>query len=341
MNPTILITGAHGRLGQAAVSAFLRHGWNVHTLVRKATSGNVEISTDAQNNAENDATQKSAPNMTEFVGDARDVQILSAAAAGCDVILPAANPSYELWESVVPATTQALITVAASVGASIVLPGNVYAYGSEMPATINADTPHNPTCLYGEIRSDMERELEAAAKSHGVQTLVVRAGGYMEGRNTGNWFESYMCKDLHKNQFMYPGATDVACAWAYLPDVAEVMVSVATMREQLLPFDDIGVPGYSITGAELHRLVEASTGKALKLTSLPWVIIKLMSWFKPMMRGVYDMRYLFHVPHSISGSRLKEIMPDWTGTTTEEAISMTLAGMAWMYSKSSIGNRDN
>jgi len=309
MTTTVLITGANGRLGQAAIAAFSGRGWMVHTCQ----------STGAGNRAES--------LVTEFVGDATDAETVCAAAAGCDVIVAAANPSYELWETVIPATTHALITAAKTVGASIVLPGNVYAYGKDMPATIATDTPHQPSCVFGEIRSKMENQLQQAAQDHGVQTLVVRAGGYMEGRDTGNWFETHMCRHLEKNQFLYPGATDAACAWAYLPDVADVMVRVAEMRKQLKPFDDIGFPGYSITGEELHRLVETTTGRSLKLTTLPWFIIKVMSWFKPMMKGVYDMRHLFFVPHAIDGSRLQEILPNWEGTPMTTAFSTMLTNL--------------
>jgi len=308
MNQRVLITGANGRLGQAAIKAFSARGWAVNTLVRRASG------TDD-------------PRVTEFTGDATDSDSLLRAAVGCDVIIPAANPSYELWQEVVPATTQALITVAASIGATIVLPGNIYAYGDSMPAVIQADTPHNPSCQYGEIRSNMELDLQTASRDHRVQTLVVRAGGYLDGRDTGNWFESHMCKNLHKNQFLYPGHLDVDCSWAYLPDVADVMVRVAEIRNQLEPFDDIGFPGYSITGAELHNLVEAHVNRTLKLTSLPWFVIKMMSWFMPMMKGVYDMRYLFHVPHSIDGSRLEAILPNWTGTPIDMAMSTMLANL--------------
>jgi len=316
MKATVLVTGAHGRLGKAAVSAFLDHGWQVHTLVRQATA-------DRGQSDNPGAGQDSL--VTEFVGDAVDAETLISAAAGCDVIVAAANPSYELWETVVPAATDALITAAKTVGATIVLPGNVYAYGENMPATITSDTSHQPSCLYGEIRSNMEKRLKAAAESQGVQTLVVRAGGYLEGLDTGNWFETYMCKDLKKNQFMYPGARNAACAWAYLPDVADIMVRVSDMREHLQPFDDIGFSGYSLTGTELHRLVEESTGRSLTSTSLPWFVIKILSWFKPMMKGVYDMRYLFHVPHTIDGARLKEILPDWKGTPIDVAFTSMLA----------------
>jgi len=316
MTSTVLITGANGRLGQAAVSAFSQRGWNVRTLVRTATDRSAKSVTH---------TRADNVKVTEFVGDATDEQILRMAADGCDVILPAANPSYELWESVVPAATDALIAAAASTGASIVFPGNVYAYGDTMPATINADTPHQPSCVHGAIRANAETALKEAAATQGVQTLVVRAGGYMEGYDTGNWFETYMCKDINKNQFMYPGAMDTPCAWAYLPDVADVMVRVAEMRESLALFDDIGFPGYSITGAELHSAVEAASGRTLKVTSLPWVVIKVMSWFQPMMKGVYNMRYLFYVDHSIDGSRLHDILPGWQGTAIEKALPLMLA----------------
>ncbi|MEM7259484.1 MAG: NAD-dependent epimerase/dehydratase family protein [Pseudomonadota bacterium] len=304
MSRTILITGANGRLGQAAIREFAGRGWRINTLVRKHA----------------DDLSAGQP-VNEFIGDVCDFQLFHAAALGCDVILHAANPSYEHWASVLPPSISTLIEVAKSVNATIVMPGNVYPYGEHMPPLLTPDKAHLPGCEPAELRAQLEQRLQAAAAEQGVQTLLVRAGGYIDGRDTGNWFESYMCKDLHRGRFMYPGAMDTECAWVYLPDVASVMAQVTERRDNLALYEDIGVPGFSVTGTQMHNAVQAHCGQSFKLTSIPWFFIRLAGWFKPQMKAVYDLRYLFFVPHRIDGTRLQQILPDWQSTTLQDTLA--------------------
>ena len=309
MSSTVLITGAYGRLGQAALSEFASRGWVIHTLVR--TAGKRVSATAAPNSQ-----------IHEFVGDVCDFDAFKTAATGCDVILHAANPSYEHWSNVLPESTQNLINVAAAVDATIVMPGNVYPYGESMPPVLRPTTPHVPSCEHGQLRADLEASLCRAAQQQDVQTLLVRAGNYIDGRDTGNWFESYLCRDLSKGKFMYPGATDVECAWVYLPDVAKVMAQVAELRSELNHYEDIGIPGFSVNGLELFNAVEKVVGKPLTRTTLPWFMVKILGYVLPKMKAVYELRYLFFVPHSVDGARLKEVLPLFESTSIEETLSL-------------------
>jgi len=302
MSNTVLITGANGRLGQAALNAFASRGWSVRTLVRRSAG-----------------TAKTS--VVEIIGDVRDYQSFHAAAVGCDVIVHAANPSYEHWEADLPVTTRTLIDVASAANATIVMAGNIYPYGDSMPPLLKANTPPQPSCEHGRLRAQLEADLQKAAVERGVQTLLVRSGNYIDGRDTGNWFESHMCRDVAKGKFMYPGVTDALCEWVYLPDVGGVMAQVAAIRSELQMYEDIGLPGFAVTGVELHGAVEAAVGKQLKLSSMPWVLVKLLGLVLPKMKAVHELRYLFNVPHRIDGTRLNQILPQWRATSMEDTMS--------------------
>ncbi len=326
MTKTVLITGAKGRLGQAAITAFSNRGWNINTLVRTSSAtreAKFDDVTTGDAIAEHAQTHAvSNTQINEWLGDVCDFDSFVKAAQGCEVIVHAANPSYEHWATELPKATQTLIDVAKTVNATIIMPGNVYPYGETMPPLLTPATPHAPSCQHGALRAELERNLQLAAKQQGVQTLLIRAGGYIDGRDTGNWFETYMCKELTRGKFMYPGASDAACAWVYLPDVASVMAQVAEIRSQLHPYEDIGVPGFSVTGDELHRAVESTLGITLKRTSMPWFVLKLIGLIQPKMKAVHDLRYLFFVPHAVDGERLHSLLPQWRSTSLLETLAL-------------------
>ena len=112
--PTIAIIGAAGHIGHAAAQAFLDAGWAVKGVGRGARL-------------------KELPSGVEPVaGDAYDAASLVASTRGADVILHAANPAYDKWETTVLPMVENAIAAAKANGATLLIPGNVYNFGLEI-----------------------------------------------------------------------------------------------------------------------------------------------------------------------------------------------------------------
>ncbi len=119
MTKTVLIAGASGKFGAAAVTAFEAAGWNVRRFKR-------------------------------------DQETLKDAAVGVDVIVNALNPpNYENWDTEIPRITAAVIDAAKATGATVLVPGNVYNFGDQ-PAPWSSRTPQHANSSKGQIRIDME-----------------------------------------------------------------------------------------------------------------------------------------------------------------------------------------
>lgn len=305
MEQEVLVVGANGRIGRAALEAFLEAGWKVRAFVR------------------NGSAERVRSGVTIFEGDAFDARAVAAAAEGADLIVNALNPPYERWTTELPRITASILHAAKESGASVILPGNVYNYGEGMPETLREDTPHAPTTRKGALREEMEAAYRSAA-AEGVQTIVVRAGDYIEQEQTGNWFDSYIANEVDKGVVTYPGQLDRVHSWAFLPDVARAMVGLAEARSTLDAFDAFGFAGFSITGAELIAAIETAAGRPLKVKKFPWSIIRVVGLFSPAMREVIEMRYLWDVPHGIDGAKLARTLPHFRSTELNAAIADAL-----------------
>lgn len=305
MEQEVLVVGANGRIGRAALDAFLEAGWKVRAFVRSGSADRVRSG------------------VTIFEGDAFDARAVAAAAEGADLIVNALNPPYERWTTDLPRITASILHAAKESGASVILPGNVYNYGEGMPETLREDTPHAPTTRKGALREEMEAAYRRAA-AEGVQTIVVRAGDYIEQEQTGNWFDSYIANKVDKGVVTYPGPLDRVHSWAFLPDVARAMVGLAEARSSLDAFDTFGFAGFSITGAELIAAIETAAGRSLEVKKFPWPIIRLLGLFSPAMREVIEMRYLWDVPHAVDGAKLARTLPDFRPTELGSAMADAL-----------------
>ncbi len=294
---TVLILGANGRFGQAATQAFAAAGWRVLAQMRRAP------------------TQALPPGAEALLMPLEDTVGLAWDSAGARVVVHAVNPLYTRWNTdALPLFRQGL-AVAQRLNAHFMLPGNVYNYGSQLPALLSEDTPMQADHDKARIRVAMEAELQQAAAAGQVQATVIRAGDFY-GCGTGSWLDQAIVKDIAKGQLVYPGPLDLPHAWAYLPDLAAAFAAVAavaaaTPRPPAQAFQTLHFSGHTLTGRELLQGLEqaaASLGlrpaRGFRVGGMPWGLMRVLGLAMPMLRELVRMRYLWTRPHALAGERL-------------------------------------
>lgn len=301
MTQTVLILGAVGRFGRHATTAFLKAGWHVRSFQRPGRTA--PLNTDAR-----------------FGG----LEDIAAAARGVDVIVNAMNPPYHHWAKEMPRQTDTVINAAKAAGATVIIPGNIYNYGANLPAVLAEETPHIGDHHKARLRIEMENTYRDA----GVPTIVLRAGDYIDDVVGGNWLDSHIAAKAHKGRFTYPGATDQPHAWAWLPDVGRAAVMLAELRDDLDTFQEVCFPGYTLTGAELMAAAGKALGRPLKQHSFPWWILSVSAPFSPLMREIKAMRYLWNRPHQIDGALFNRLLPTFTHTPLPAAMSKAMTAYA-------------
>jgi len=284
MAQTALILGQSGRFGRNAAQAFQAAGWVVKGFDR-----------------------------------ARDD--LMRAAIGADVIVNAWNPPYPDWARQIPRLHAQVRDAAKASGATVIVPGNVYVFGPDVPPPWSQDSPHRAANPLGRLRIEME----AAYARDGVKTIVLRAGDFLDTQASGNWFDQVMIKSLAKGRFVYPGDPDIPHSWAYLPDLVRAAVDLANTRHALPDFADIPFPGYTMTGSQIVSHLQKILGQQVELRRMNWVPLQLAKPFWPMGRCLLEMRYLWDTPHSLDGTLFHSLLPEFEATRVEDALSAAIA----------------
>ncbi len=301
MSETVLVLGANGRFGRAAAQAFSDAGWQVRAQVRPGAPAPVIG--------------------TPVFAALEDSAALKSAGEGAAVIVNALNPPYHHWAKAVPAITAAVIGLARATGATVLIPGNVYNFGTQLPAVLTEDTAPDGDHAKARIRI----ALEDAYRDAGVPTIILRAGDFIDTVAGDNWFEGQITTGVPKGRITYPGPLDQPHAWAFLPDMARAMAMLAARRDALPTFQVVNFPGYTLTGADLIAAVEAETGP-LKRKAFPWWGLRLAALFSPLMREVLAMRYLWNRPHGLDGAVFADLLPDFEETPVQIAVRMSLTG---------------
>lgn len=250
----------------------------------------------------------------------RATQNMAQEAEGVDVIVNGANPPYPLWKRDTLPLTKDVISAAKASGATILMPGNVYVFGKKMPSVLSETTPHNGGGELSQIRIEMEQ----LYRESGVQTILLRAGDFLDTRPSGNWFDLVMTTKLAKGQLIYPGNTQIPHAWAYLPDMAQAAVLLIEKRQDLSLFEDVPFPGYALSGQQLANQLSTVMGKQETLKRFAWWQMHLARPVWPLARYLLEMRYLWETPHQLDSNRFCQLLPQFEATPLPEALAHSI-----------------
>ncbi|HZZ70398.1 MAG TPA: NAD-dependent epimerase/dehydratase family protein [Phenylobacterium sp.] len=308
-----LVVGATGGVGGAVADRLLAGGWRVRALNRdpetaRRTSGRAGL---------------------EWVkGDAMIEAQVVAVAKGASLVVHGANPAgYRNWAGLQMPMLNSAIAAAKAAGARLVFPGTVYNYGPDAFPNLTEDRPQHPVTRKGAIRVQMEDALKAASDD-GLKVLIVRAGDFFGPKSTTNsWMASGLVKPGRPlTSVMYPGPLAIAHSWAYLPDVAEAMVTLAE-RNDLGAFEIFHMAGHTVTGEALVAAFSRVAGRKVNVSRLPWFAIHAIAPFNETMREMLEMRYLWETPVLLENAKLTARLGAEPHTPIDEALRETLTGL--------------
>ncbi len=321
---TVLILGARGRFGSAAVRAFARAGWQVWAQVRPGASG------------------PAMAGVHWLAAEPSDTALLTVAARDATVVVQGLSPAYthKAWRRDLPALTQAAIDVSRALGATLMLPASVYNFGKTMPALLHEDTAQAASTFKGQMRIASEAQVRAATQDGRMKAVVIRGGDFF-GSGTGSWLDEVMLKGIRRGSLTYPGPMNIPTAWAWLPDMARSFVAVASRRHDLPAFETFHFAGYSLSGQDWAQALSTialeqgwlPAGGQLRSRSLSWTLMRALGLVLPKIAALCEMRYQWFTPHTLVNSRMAALTGPEPHTPFPEALRMALADLDLLTSR--------
>ena len=257
-------------------------------------------------------------------------------AAAASLVVHAMNPVYTAaaWRREAPGQMHAAIAISRALGAFLMFPGNVYNFGSGMPAVLREDTPQRPGDGKGRVRVELEAMLQDAARNHGVNSAVIRAGDFF-GSGTGSLFDRVLVTKLSQGRMVYPAGPDIATAWAYLPDLARVFVRVAQARAAVRGAQAFHYRGYQLSGQDwlealtptAHEQSWVAGDAMLRHAVMPWPLLRVFGLVMPTLASLAETRYVWNTPHALDNSRLQALIGTEPHTPIAQAARQALADL--------------
>jgi nucleoside-diphosphate-sugar epimerase len=126
-----------------------------------------------------------------------------------------------------------------------------------------------------------------------------------------------------------PARAGVGHAWAYLPDLAEVMIRLLERRGELASFDRFHFAGnWFDDNGSLAEAIRTSAGKPLApIYPFLWPLVHALAPFNETCREMGEMTYLWRRPLRLLDGKLRGFLGEVPSTPLEDALRATLEGL--------------
>ena len=134
----------------------------------------------------------------------------------------------------------------------------------------------------------------------------------------------FLITGIAKGKLASAGPKDIVTTYCYLPDWAQAAVGLAEKRAELASFEDVPFPGHAFSIEQLRSTLQDTLGRPVRLSPFPWWFMTLASPFWELARELSEMRYLWTIDNTLSGTKLARLLPDFHPT---ELRHVMLAGL--------------
>ncbi|MGG5260251.1 NAD-dependent epimerase/dehydratase family protein [Phycicoccus avicenniae] len=280
------------------------------------------------------AGRTSVPGAAAVAVDATDAADLTAACSGATVVHACASPPYHLWDRDFPALAASVLHAAESVGAVLVLAGNLYGYGPG-PRVLDESLPLVAAGPKGRTRGDIWRRALAAHEAGRVRATEIRASDFFgPGVTTqGHLAGRAVPRVLAGRPVPVIGDPDALHTWTYVPDFAAAMVRAGEdERAWGRPWHVPSGPPHSLRQM-LDAMADAAGVPAVPVRRTPWPVLRVLSVGVPALRGLEEVRYQLDEDFVMDSSA-------FTGTFGSHATSLRRAlheTVEWWRSRADAG----
>ena len=248
------------------------------------------------------------------------------AVAGSSVVYLLAGLKYDhkLWAKTWPLLMDNTIEACKRAGARLVFFDNVYMYG-RVRGPMTEESPYRPWSKKGEVRAAIATALANEWKAGSLTAMIARSADFY-GPGAKNGIPNAMVFDP-----MSQGKTSMCLvsdalphSYTYVPDAAESLVALAESESAWNQVWHLPTAPHPLTGREFITAAAEAMNRPAKYRILSRPSVKMVGWFNPIVREVYEMLYQNDSPYLFDSSKYARSF-GFAGTPYAEGIRATAA----------------
>lgn len=304
-----VVLGASGAVGRAVVAELLEAKLKVVAVERSRDVPGVEV----------------------VFADLCDRLATVAALARADYVYLCVGLPYatKVWRSQWPVIVDNVLVACQASGAKLIFFDNVDMYGpSPLPVPFDERTSQHPVGAKALVRRQIAGTILQAHDEGRVSALIARSANFFgPGMVKSPLYTGFLANMSRGKRPVFVGAIDVPHTYAYTRDNARAMVRLALDETAYGEVWHLPVSG-PITALELAELANRALGSRLRLRGIPRSLRTALARFVPIFGEVEEMMHHFDNPYVMSWDKFHMAYPDFTTTSLDEAISVTMASLS-------------
>ena len=304
-----MVLGGTGSIGFAYVQELLANDLPVTALVRN----------------KHKATRLFGSNeLLELVeGDVNDFSLLQKTAKGKRVIFFGINYPYQQWAEKMMPTTDLIIKVAHENKATILFPGNIYAYGN-FTEPIKEDSIPLLTTEKGKLRWRLIHQLELATQKKDCSVIVLRLPDFYGPNVTNGLIKPIFGNAAKGKNIEWLIRSDVAHQFVYTADAAKVFYLLEQESElpKMATFNFATITVKSMNDMAVQISEVASNPEKVKI--MPKWLLNIVGIFLPVVRELKENFYQFEDCVSLNDDKIKSMYPELKITSFKESLKFTI-----------------
>jgi len=307
------IVGATGAVGKALAAEFARAGTPFRVVAR------------SEEKLRRDFGQYG--DLVEYrVADLQDPLTAAAATKDIDLVFYTIGVPYTHFSLHPKLTRTALDAATASRVKRFVLVGTVYPYGIPRTEFVDESHPREPNTFKGRMRKDQEDLVLAADGRDGLRTTILRPPDFYGPESELSYASDIFKAALEGRPANVIGPVDTPHEFVFVPDVAKTLIALSNHEAAYGQSWNLAGPG-AITTKQFAEMVFTAAGQKLRLRVAGKRTLNMLGIFKPMLREIAEMNYLWTTPVKLDDSRLRRLLPELRKTSYEEGIRLTLEAL--------------
>ena len=231
----------------------------------------------------------------------------------------------EVWQRDWPVLMDNVIEACSKHDAVLIFLDNVYMYGpAPLQGMFDEGYTENPSTGKGKVRKEIDDQLKAAFRHGTLNGVIARAADFI-GPNANNsvFYFSFLERILKNKapQSLLPRGPKHT--YANTIDLGKALVELALEPETYNAIWHLPV-GDPVSVDEMMAVFNDVLGASYKVSYMPRFMIKVISWFVPVVKEFDEMMYQFEYDYIMSYDKFKKQFPGFKITPYREVVKQMI-----------------
>lgn len=254
----------------------------------------------------------------------KDQAMLAVKEANIAFLLVGLKYDRRVWEELWPKIMTNVIEACKHSGTKLIFFDNVYMYG-RVRGPMTEVTPFHPCSRKGEIRAGIAGQLIDEWKTGNLTAMIARSADFYGPYAKNGIPNTMVFGPLSEGKPAMCLVDDTQPhSYTYTPDAARALVTLAESDKAWNQTWHLPTAANPLTGRQFIEQAAAALGVRPKYRVLGRPMVKIVGWFKPVVREVYEMLYQNEAPYLFDSSKFTGVF-GFPATPYEEGIRATAA----------------